>query len=231
MTPSNSGLTPAHLKWIVVCVLGVAFMFIFKDDLSDMIKGAEKISIGPEGVSIVTKTVKTPLGETIVSGPPTLATAGITQQSSPNYQSQYGYAINWPQDGSWSLRPDISQTLNLDLFIAYNKSWGDFVPNVNVTIEPSFGMSIREWFERSNPMVSLMGFTVTDVQIDDASNSGVRIVHGNYFGLESNQIQRVILAQGYAYIATATRPVALSADPQLWQDLNEILNSFRAETQ
>jgi hypothetical protein len=126
-------------------------MFIFKDELSNMIKGAEKVSIGPEGVSIVTKTIQTPIGKTIVSGPPTLDTAGITLQSSPNYQSPKGYSINWPQDGSWSSHPDFARAMNLDLAIGYNRSWGNYVPNVNGTIEPSATMSIRQWMGNSNP--------------------------------------------------------------------------------
>jgi len=231
MASENNGFSPAHLKWIVIALLGITFMFIFKDELSNIIKDAEKVSIGPEGLSIVTKTTQTPLGTTIVSGPPTLETVGSIIQSSPYYQSPNGYSIAWPQDGSWSSYPEFAQAMNLDLAIAYNRSWGDYVPNVNVTIEFSLGYSIRQWIEMSNPILSSIGFTVTNVTIDDANGSGVRVMHGNMFGYEADTIQRVFINQGRAYIASAMRPRSFSADPKLWQDLNYILNSFRVDRQ
>ncbi len=224
---TQSKLSPAHLKWIVIAFLGVTFMVIFKDDLSKKIKEPGEVNIGPKGISITTKTISTPLGQTIISGPPTIETAGITKDTPPNYQSPRGYLINWPQDGSWQSRPDMAQMLNLDMVIAYNRSWGEYVPNVNVTIEPSTTSYIRQWLESSNQMLPLMGFNVISEKIDIPSKSAVRIVHGNFFGLEADAIQRVILNQGRAYIVTATRPRNFNADPKLWQDLNNILNSFR----
>lgn len=229
MASENSGFTPAHLRWVVIGILGLAFMFIFKGELANMIKGVEKVSIGPEGIALETRTVETPLGKTIVSGPPTLETAGITQQTSPNYQSPKGYLINWPQDGSWSSHPEFAKALNLDLAIAYNQSWGNFVPNVNVTIEPTNTSSIQQWMDDSNPLFSTLGMTVTDVQVDEASGSGVRVLSGYFYDVETNMIQRIILHDGTAYIATATRPTSLNADPELWKDLNDILNSFRVK--
>ena len=224
---NNSTFSPAHLRWLVIGVLGIVFMVIFKDDVSHILKGVEKVSIGSDGITIETKTVETPLGKTIVSGPPTLETAGITQNTAASYASPQGYSINWPQDGSWSSRPDMASSYNLDLAIAYNRSWGNFIPNVNVTIEPSPTPSIEEWVEMSNPLFESLGFTVTDVQFDAASNSGVRVINGNFFGTDTHQIQRIILSNGQAYIATATRPTNLVADEALWRDLNNILNSFR----
>lgn len=224
---NKNAFSAAHLRWVVIGVLGLAFMLIFKDDVSHVLKGVEKVSIKSDGITIETKTVETPLGKTIVSGPPTIETAGITQQTAPSYSSAQGYSINWPQDGSWTSRPDMASNFNLDLAIAYNRSWGDFVPNVNVTIEPSPTDSIQEWINMSNPLFEQLGFTVTDVQLDAASSSGVRVINGNFFGTETNQIQRIILSNGRAYIATATRPTNLVADEALWRDLNNILNSFR----
>lgn len=231
MALENAKISPSHLKWIVIAVLGVTFMFIFKDELSDLIKDTEKVVITPKGVEIVTKTTQTPLGTTIVSGPPTLETVGSILQSSPYYQSHKGYSITWPQDGSWNSHPEFAQAFNADLVIAYNRSWGDYVPNVNVTIETSPTNSIGQYMEMSNRMLILMGFTVINVTVDEANRSGVRVTQGNLFGFEANQIQRVILDQGRAYIVTATRPLSLSADPKLWQDLNYILNSFRVDRQ
>lgn len=224
---TKNTFSPAHLRWIIIGILGIAFMFLFKDDISHILKGVEKVSINEGGITIETRTVDTPLGKTIVSGPPTLETAGITAQTAPSYSSAQGYQINWPQDGSWSSRPDMANNYNLDLAIAYNNSWGNFVPNVNVTIEPSPTSSIQEWIDMSNPMFESLGFEVSDVVLDEASSSGVRVIHGNFFGTDTNQIQRIILSNGRAYIATATRPTSLVADEALWRDLNNILNSFR----
>jgi len=220
-------LSPAHLKWIVIAFLGVTFMIIFKDDLSRKIKEPGEVSIGPKGISIITKTTETPLGQVVLSGPPTIETAGITKHTLPNYRSPKGYLINWPQDGSWQSRPDMAQMLNLDLAIAYNRSWGEYVPNVNVTIEPSATSSIRQWLDTSNQILPLAGFNVISEKLDPPSKSAVRIVHGNFLGIEADAIQRIILNQGRAYIVTTTRPRNINADPKLWHDLNNILNSFR----
>jgi hypothetical protein len=227
MSESKSGFSSAHLKWIIVGVLGITFMFLFRGELSEMLNKAEKVTIGPEGVSIQTKTIQTPLGETIVSGPPTMETAGIQPGTAPDFQSPRGYAINWPQDGSWSSHPDLATAMNVELVIGYNRSWGDYVPNVNVTIENAGTPSIREWLTMSNPKIELYGFSVISSEVDESNNAGVRVVKGFMFGYEANMIQRIIINQGLAYVATATRPVSLNADPQLWQDLNDILNSFR----
>lgn len=224
---NKNSFSPAHLRWIIIGVLGLAFMVIFKDDVSHILKGVEKVSIGGDGITIETKTIETPLGETIVSGPPTLETAGITEQTAADYKSARGYAINWPQDGSWSQRSDMARSFNLDFAIAYNQSWGDFVPNVNVTVEPSPTQSIEEWIDMSQPVIESFGFSIADVQYDAASNTGVRVLNGNVFGTELHQIQRIILKNNFAYIATATRPIHLVADEALWNDLNNILNSFR----
>ncbi len=226
MASPKTGFSSAHLKWIVIGVVGIVFMFIFKDDLSNMLKDADELKIGTAGIKI-TRTTQTPLGNVIVSGPPTPETAGITPESLPNHQSASGYLINWPQDGSWSSHPSFAQTIGADLTIAYNNSWGDYVPNVNVTIELSNTTSIRQWMESSNAQLASIGFTTTHVAIDNAERSGVRVVRGGFFGLEADAIQRIILNQGRAYIVTATRPVTLNTDPKLWQDLSEILNSFR----
>ncbi len=227
MASTNAKLSPSHLKWIVVGLLGIVFMVIFRSDISDLFKNAEEVSFGPDGVKISTKTTQTPLGATIVSGPPTLETVGSILQSSAQYQNPNGYSISWPQDGSWSSHPELAQSFGADLVIAYNRTWGDYVPNVNITIEASPTNSIRQWMQMSNPVVSSMGFTVTDVTFDEASRSGVRVMRGNFLGFEADSIQRIILDQGRAYVATATRPISLSADPQLWEHLRYILNSFR----
>lgn len=227
MNDKNSGFSPAHLRWVVIGVLGITFMVIFKDEVSHMLKGVEKVSIGADGITIETRTVQTPLGKTIISGPPTVETAGITQQTAASFQSPQGYSLNWPQDGSWSSKPDLARSLNLDLAIAYNRSWGDFIPNVNVTIEPSATMSIQQWIDNSNPLFEALGFSVADVHVDTASRSGVRVIRGYFYGMETDTIQRIILGNGRAYIATATRPTSLIADETLWRDMNNILNSFR----
>ncbi|MHC5066541.1 MAG: hypothetical protein ACYTG5_21505 [Planctomycetota bacterium] len=224
---AGEGLTAKHLRWIVVGVLGIAFMILFREELSDLIKGAEKVEIGPDGISITTRTTTTPLGETIVSGPPTRDTAGIRPQTPPSYRSPKGFAINWPQDGSWTSHPQFARMIGTEIAIAYNRTWGSFVPNVNVTIEPSLGLSIKEWLTVSNSKLQMHGFSLESCEVDERANSAVRIVRGGYSGMTADLIQRVILHEGRAYIATAARPLQVAADPQLWRDLNQILNSFR----
>lgn len=216
---------PVPYRWIVIGVLGVTFMLVFKDELGEKIRDADKISVGLAGVSIEKKTKETPLGTTVVSAP-TDGTARANQPA-PNFQSPIGFAINWPQDGSWSSHPDYAATWGAELVIAYNRTWGAFVPNVNVTIEPT-NMKIRAWMAMSNPRMGMVGFTVTSFQIDEQTNSAVRVMRGQSFGMVSDGVQRIIIRGSRAFIATATRPVQLTADPKLWQDLNSILNSFRA---
>lgn len=218
----SRGITPKHVRWIVLGVVAIAFMLIFKDVLTEKIRDADSITLGADGVTIETQTVETPLGPTILSGPPTEQTAGITPDTAASYESPYGYAINWPQDGSWMPVPSPVG----DFAVGYARMFAGFTPNVNVTIEPDMGMTIRQWMNWSNGQLrDLVGATVLDTRIDDQTQTGVRVAR--IPGLPGESIQRILLAGGRAYIVTATSTDAASGDVKLTQDLNHILNSFR----
>jgi hypothetical protein len=228
MSSQKSGLSSSQLKWIVIGVLGIFFMLMFREQIANLLDNSQEVKIGQEGISVVTKTVDTPFGETIVSGPPTPETAGITPQALPDYQSPKGYLINWPQDGLWVSMPDFAQTLGVDYAVVYAPAIGkQFAPNVTVITQPSQGMSIQQIMQSLQNDVSEMDLQVVDVQIDDVNKSGVITVSGNLWGVQIDGVQRIILHQGYAYIATAMLPIALRGDTAVTQGINQILNSFR----
>ena len=229
MNPRNLKISPEHLKWIVIGILGLTSILVFKNELSSLITNSNEFVVGPEGVRIATETVETPIGETIIAGPPTPETAGINPQSLPNYSSSKGYLINWPQDGSWVEYPDFAQFIGADFVIAYRRIQGNNFPNVNVMVDTLHGMSFREYVESATNTMSNFGFEVRNVEVDDVNNSAVITLYGNFLGLESDAVQRIIFDSGYVYIASAIRPVEFRDDQILSQNLIEILNSFRID--
>jgi ActR/RegA family two-component response regulator len=124
--------------------------------------------------------------------------------------------------------PDFAQTLGVDYAVVYAPAIGkQFAPNVTVITQPSQGMSIQQIMQSLQNDVSEMDLQVVDVQIDDVNKSGVITVSGNLWGVQIDGVQRIILHQGYAYIATAMLPIALRGDTAVTQGINQILNSFR----
>lgn len=236
-------------KWGIIGVIAITFMFLFQDEVKKLLIDTEELSITTEGVKLKVKTVSTPLGETVLSAhaaasagdggmstvpengaesAPSAGTAarpGFTRYTDPNY----GYSIAWPAGGDWIKDDFTAAQIGVALFIRFHQSFGNFTPNVNVTIEETGNISIGHWMQAAVPLLEQMGWQVVNVQMDESINAGVRVMKNPNMPGGLFQIQRVILKNGYAYVATASKLESDSgAFPEMYRRMGEILNSFSA---
>ena len=228
-------------KWGIIGIIAITFMFLFQDEVKKLLSSTEELSISSEGVKLKVRTVSTPLGETVLSAhaaapvedddrsiTPDAGTAprqGFTRYTDPTY----GYSLAWPAGGKWIKDDFTAAQIGVALFIRFHQSFGNFTPNVNVTIENTGTITVSQWMRAAAPMLEQMGWQVVDVQMDEAVNAGVRVMKNPSFPGGLFQIQRVILKDGLAYVATASKLEADSgAFPEMYQRMGEILNSFSA---
>ena len=237
-------------KWGIIGVIAITFMFLFQDEVKKLLSNTEELSVTSEGVKLKVKTVSTPLGETVLSAhaaanssvegdlspKPGIGTSGgpaggtATASALTHFTDPiYGYSIAWPAGGKWIKDDAIAAQFGAALFIRFHQSFGAFTPNVNVTIEDTGTMSISQWMRAAAPLLEQMGWQIVDVQMDETVNAGVRVIKNPGIPGGLFQIQRVILKNGRAYVATASKLESDShAFPEMYQRMGEILNSFSA---
>jgi hypothetical protein len=229
-------------KWGVIGVIAITFMVLFKDELKGLLSNTGELSVTTEGVKLKVRTVSTPLGETVLSAEgesieavaPSTATAAIGTPPPGTKVTHfvdptYGYSIDWPAGGKWIKDDSIAAQIGAALFIRFHQSFGDFTPNVNVTIENTGPMSVQEWMQAALPLLQVMGWELVDVQIDETANAGVRVMKNPNVPGGLYQVQRVILKNDLAYVVTASKlEIDTDAFPGLYQRMGEILNSFSA---
>lgn len=230
-------------KWGVIGAVAIVFMFLFQDEIKKLLSNTEEVSITTEGVKLKVKTVSTPLGETVLSDkaapiasvPPATAVApgSVSAPSQPTLthftDPTYGYSLAWPANGSWIKDDALASQFGMALFIRFHQSFENFTPNVNVTIEQPGDVPIGQFMRLAVPLLTRMGWQVVDVKMDEAANVGVRVLRNPNIPGGLFQIQRVILKNGLAYVATASKIETDSgAFPEMYQHMGEILNSFSA---
>jgi hypothetical protein len=212
-------------KWGVIGVIAITFMVLFKDELKGLLSNTEELSVTTEGVKLKVRTVSTPLGETVLaskgvalegaatasaSGSGTLGATTPASAVTHFIDPDYGYSIAWPAGGNWIKDDSIAAQFGAALFIRFHQSFGDFTPNVNVTIENTGPMSVQEWMQAALPLLQVMGWELVDVQIDETANAGVRVMKN-------------------PNVLTASKlEIDTDAFPGLYQRMGEILNSFSA---
>lgn len=249
--PADSGSNVSQwaglAKWGVIGVVAITFMVLFQDEMKGLLSSTEELSVTTEGVKLKVRTVSTPLGKTVLSdkaapietaaapsaaagaaGPgvsPAPAGRAVTHWTDPTY----GYSISWPAGGNWIKDDALAQQIGVAMIIRYHQSFGNFTPNVNVTIENTGPMSVRQWMQIGQPILQQMGWELADMQMDEATNAGVRVMKNPNIPGGLYQIQRVILKNGLAYVVTASKLESDSgAFPDMYQRMGEILNSFSA---
>jgi len=248
-TDSGSGAQhwASLAKWGVIGVIAITFMVLFKDELKGLISNTEEVSVTPDGVTLKVRTVSTPLGQTVLSDkaepievaePAALLadTGDISPDSAPPIKAithftdpAYGYSIAWPAGGKWIKDDAIAAQIGVALFIRFHQSFGDFTPNVNVTVENTGPMSVQDWMQFGLPILQAMGWELVDMQIDETANAGVRVMKNPNIPGGLYQVQRVILKNDLAYVVTASKlEIDTDAFPGLYQRMGEILNSFSA---
>jgi len=222
--------TSASTKWIVIGVIAVVFMIIFQDEIKHLLKNAEEVSVTAEGIKIKTRTVETPLGKTVLSNK---AVEMETSAEQPNNINTYvdninGFSLNWPQDGTWIRDDNMAANIGVAFFVHYYQSFGDFTPNVNVTYEVIGNMNLEDWLAIGHNSLQQMGWEIQNLEIDEELNAGVQVIRNRNYPGGLFQIQRFILKDDVAYIATASKlEIDNTAFPNLYSEMGQILNSFQ----
>lgn len=211
-----------NVKWIVIGVITLVVLFMFKKEIGGLIDRTESVSVTADGVTITTQTVKTVLGETIVSGPPTIETAGITAEAEPNFAIQDGFKINWKPE-LWSNNEEFAQLNDAELYLLFSIPDG-FQPSI--AIQSFEGFSSAETFLDN---VTYPNRQVSKVEYGPSGEMGIRTSVGELNGSKFYFIERVLFNQktGIVYVATAERPVSEIGNDELWESTRKVLNSFR----
>jgi len=226
-----------NVKWIVAGVIAIVGMVLFKDPLTKLLDRAENVEITTTGVKV--STVKTPLGETVVSnkgvqptaaaGSTTPGPAGQTQPPGSGFQTtrdeEAGFAMSWPTNGRWVSQPEAARQFGARLVLTNpSASRGQFVPNVNVVVtRDAAGVDVAQYINATARMLTGMGWEVTAQQADIATQSGVLVTVNRQMG--TAQIQRVVLRDGVSYIITASRADGDTRE-ELYAAMGQIVNSF-----
>jgi hypothetical protein len=216
------------VKSILVAVVVLAFMFMFKREIGQILMRMTSFEIehGEKGTSVK---FTTPIGETLVSNtaptPEAQAKAGGTELK---VESRNAYRLSWPKNGKWTENKELAAPFGLDLYLGYHRNINQFNPNINVVVDKNAGtLKIEEYLRTNQELMRNMGWEISDSRFDEATQSGVQIVRNrNMFG-GLYQIQRVILKNGTAYVATASKlEYGDSEDDALYAEMRDILNSF-----
>lgn len=238
--PVSTGKT-FPVKWIVLGVVAIAFMLIFKSELGGLLERTEEFKITPTGgLEIKTKTVETPIGETEVSvvpvAPAPQARTGI--QNSTYINTEFGFQISWPNNVDWRADENFGRTMlesmgfppsvEIPITIFSNNVVDGITPNINVTVERIGQMSIGEYMAATEQNYAMMDVEIVSSSVDPATDGGVVVAMNYMFGEPLYQFQKIAIANGYAYIITATQvPKGDTLTQGLKQDLASIINSFR----
>jgi hypothetical protein len=225
-----------NVKWIVAGVIALVGMVLFKEPLTKLLDRAENVEITATGVKV--STVKTPLGDTVVSNkgvqPTAAGTTSPGQAGKPSVpgagfqttrDQEAGFAISWPSNGRWSSQPETARQFGARLLLANPAaSRGDFVPNVNVVVtRDAAGVDVAQYLGTTARILTGLGWEVTAQQADTSTQSGVLVTVNRQMG--TAQIQRVVLRNGLSYVITASRADGDNRE-DLYAAMGQILNSF-----
>lgn len=222
-----------NVKWIVGGVIAVVGMVLFKEPLTKLLDRAETFEVTPGG-GVKVSTVKTPLGDTVVSnkglqpGVPATGTqpgATATAGFKTTRDTEAGFAISWPDNGRWSSHPDAAKQVGARLVLANpSAARGNFVPNVNVVVtRDAAGVDVAQYLAGTSRILTGLGWEVMSQQADAATQSGVLVTVNRQMGFA--QIQRVVLRNGVSYVITASRADGDTRE-EIYAAMGQILNSF-----
>jgi len=215
-------------QWIVIGVVAIAFLIIFRKDVSHLLRRTTSVRISSEGI-----TLETPLGTTDVT---------LRRSQSIDYRSlyppdrfvtytssQFGYAISYPRHSVWiepsALGPHWQQ--KIESADGYSKAIiapgeGEFAAMVIVRVYQVGSPGIREALLRFKFSTG-EGLSYGAPRIDPATNSATLVGFDRI--LNKTSVSRLILVNGLLYDLRAAFSPDVSS--QIKEELNEIVNSFR----
>lgn len=239
---SDGRATQLPVKWIVLGVVFISFMLIFKSELGGLLDRTSDLKITTSGVEIKAevKTFETPIGRTEVSVVPVLSSPqAVTGVKNTTYvNTEYAFQISWPNNTDWRADEKFGaqmlenmgfpESVAAPIAVFSNNMVDGIAPNINVTVERVGQVSIEDYMAYTESNYASVGIEVVSSSVDTETNGGV-IVSMNYmFGAPLYQFQKFAMANGYAYVVTATQvPKGDYLTLGLKQDLASIINSFR----
>ncbi len=211
-----------NVKWIVIGVIVLVILFLFKKEIGGLIDRTESVSVSADGLTLTTKTVETALGETIVSGPPTIETAGITEDATPNFSIDGGFKINWKPE-LWGNNEELAALNDAELFLLFSIPDG---------YQPSISIKSYQGFESAEAFLNSVSYPdrqVSKVEFGPSGETGIRTSTVETDGTRFHVIERVLFnpETSMVFVATAERPDTEIGDAELWESTRKVLNSFR----
>lgn len=225
------------VKWIVIGVLGLVALVLFREPLAKLIGRAGEVSVTSEGVTI--KTTETPIGVAVVS-----RTDAAAEPSGPVgtignrfVDRKRRFEISWPPGGGWRADESLGKRLhamtNLTSatevpLVIVGDTVGEFTPSVNVVVDTvDAEVTIAQYVEDCSRTMYHSGWTVLSTSVDEATQGGFLAFLNTTMGTQVYQFQRIIVADGRAYVITASQlPPDRSLTQELREELRGILNSF-----
>ena len=232
---SAADKTTGVVRWVVIGVLGLAFMLLFRAPITEFLGRASSVKISKEGVEI--KSADTPLGKTQVSMVEGPAPQQNGIQGTTYVSQQYKFKISWPDNVHWSasetwgeqLRQRLAMppTVHMPIAIVQAGATGSFAPNVNVVVEEVGFLTIQQYTESARTGLLQQGWAVRSMNFDPATQSALLVLQRDFGTGDVYQFQRIAVRDGRAYVVTASNlPPSNALTPTLRSDLNGILNSF-----
>lgn len=225
------------VKWGVIGVLGMVSLVLFREPLAKLLGKASEVSITGDGVTI--KTTETPLGVTVVS-----RTTVAAESSGPVglignrfVDRKRRFQISWPEGTSWEASESLGKRLHAMMglssatevpLVIVGASVGDFTPNVNIVVDTvDAEVTIARYVEDCSRTMYHSGWTVLSASVDEATQGGFLTFLNNMLGKQVYQFQRIVVADGRAYVITASQlPPDKLLTQKLRGELRGILNSF-----
>ncbi len=183
------------------------------------------------------KTAKTPIGETDVSVIEKKVTQDIREGILCSYTSaQYKFKISWP--AGWIADIDLDQTtlsrlnlppsINIPILITKKEKIGEFLPNINITVEDCAIMTIDQYMHLSTQKMKELGWNIYLSKIDEKTHSGLLVYLNNGPFGRVFQFARMVIRNGLAFVVTASNlPSEEQLSVQTSEELLSILNSFK----
>ena len=228
----------SQTKWVVLGVVALVSLVLFKAEIGNVIHNAGEVEITTSGLKI--KTVQTVLGQAEVSNIKVKASTAPADGISGNeYVSrEHQFQISWAAGGAWKPSETMGSallkqlgmppTVSIPLVLLRSEPVGNFRPNVNVVVETIGEMSAKAYFDANVQSMEKQGWQILTQDFDDTTQGGFISYYNNTMGTKLYQFARVAVANGNAYVITASQlPPDDGLSDQLRAGLLQILNSFR----
>lgn len=226
------------VKWIVLGVIAMTALVFFRPQIGNLLNRTSDLEISKSGLKI--KTIQTPLGEAEVSNVSVKSSEidndGV--QGNMYISRKHHFLITWPAGETWTASQTMGSslkdllklpvTIEIPIVVVKNSKVGDFQPNVNVTIEPIGSMTAAAYMKASIEQIRQQGWTLLESSVDEPTQGGFLSFSNNTLAKPLYQFQRIAIANGNAYVITASQvPPEDALSRQLREELLGILNSFR----